>query len=77
MNIVSTSAATIAFSGTATSGVISVTWSNSTGASGIAIGTQQWNIPAIPLLEGTNTVTVTATNASGATSWRAVTVVCQ
>jgi Matrixin len=77
MNIVSTSAATIAFSGTATPGVTSITWSNSTGASGTANGTGQWNIPAIPLLEGTNTVTVTATNASGATAWRAVTVVCQ
>ena len=77
MTIVSTSAATIAFSGTATAGVTSLTWSNSTGASGNATGTAQWNVPAIPLLVGTNTITVKAYNASGASAWRAVTVVRQ
>jgi len=77
MSIVSTSADTIAFSGTATAGVTSVTWSNSTGASGNAIGTQQWSVPAIPLLVGTNTITVNAYDASGASAWRAVTVVRQ
>lgn len=77
MTIVSTSAATIAFSGTATAGVTSLTWSNSTGPSGNANGTAQWNVPAIPLLVGTNTVTVKAYNASGASAWRAVTVVRQ
>ena len=77
MTIVSTSTATIAFSGTATAGVTSLTWSNSTGASGNATGTAQWNVPAIPLLVGTNTITVKAYNASGASAWRAVTVVRQ
>ena len=77
MTIVSTSAATIAFSGTATAGVTSLTWSNSTGAAGNATGTEQWSIPAIPLLVGTNTITVKAYNASGAFAWRAVTVVRQ
>jgi hypothetical protein len=77
MTIVSTSAATIAFSGTATASVTSVTWSNSTGSSGNATGAQQWSIPAIPLLVGTNTITVNAYNASGASAWRAVTVVRQ
>ena len=77
MTIVSTSASTIAFSGTATAGVTSLTWSNSTGASGNATGTAQWNVPAIPLLVGTNTITVKAYNASGASAWRAVTVVRQ
>ena len=77
MTIVSTSAYTIAFSGTATAGVTSLTWSNSTGASGNATGTAQWNVPAIPLLVGTNTITVKAYNASGASAWRAVTVVRQ
>ena len=77
MTIVSTSADSIAFSGTATAGVTSVTWSNSTGASGNAIGTQQWSIPAIALLVGTNTVTVNAYDASGASAWRSVTVVRQ
>jgi hypothetical protein len=77
MSIVSTSAATIAFSGTATAGATSVTWSNSTGASGNATGTQQWSVPAIPLLVGTNTITVNAYDASSAFAWRAVTVVRQ
>lgn len=77
MTIVSTSAAAIAFSGTATAGVTSVTWSVSTGASGGATGTQQWSIPVIPLLVGTNTVTVNAYDASGASAWRAATVVRQ
>jgi hypothetical protein len=77
MTIFSTSAATVAFSGTATASVTSVTWFNSTGASGQATGTQQWTIPAIPLLEGTNTITVNAFNAAGASAWRAVTVVRQ
>ena len=77
MTIVSTSTATIAFSGTATAGVTSLTWSNSTGASGNATGTAQWNVPTIPLLVGTNTITVKAYNASGASAWRAVTVVRQ
>jgi hypothetical protein len=57
--------------------VTSVTWSNSTGSSGNATGAQQWSIPAIPLLVGTNTITVNAYNASGASAWRAVTVVRQ
>jgi hypothetical protein len=77
MTIVSTSAATIAFSGTAAASVTSVTWSNSTGASGTATGTQQWSISAIPLLVGTNTITVNAYNAAGTNAWRAVTVVRQ
>jgi hypothetical protein len=77
MTIVSTSAATIAFSGTATDSVTSVTWSNSTGASGDATGVQQWSAPAIPLLVGANTITVNAFDASGASAWRAVTVVRQ
>lgn len=77
MTIVSTSAAVIAFRGAASAGVTLVTWSNSTGASGIATGTQQWSAPAIPLLVGANTITVNAYNASGAVAWRAVTVVRQ
>jgi hypothetical protein len=77
MTIVSTSAASIAFSGTATAEVTSVTWSNSTGGSGNASGTGQWSIADIPLLVGTNMVTVNAYNAAGASAWRSVTVVRQ
>ena len=77
MTIVSTTADSIAFKGTASAGVASVIWSNSTGASGTATGTRQWSAAAIPLLVGTNTITVTAYDASGASAWRAVTVVRQ
>lgn len=77
--IVSTTAATITFQGMATdnAGVTSVTWSTSTGASGTATGTLTWIAQNIPLLVGTNTVTVRASDAAGNSAWRSVTVVRQ
>ncbi len=77
MSIVSTSAGTIAFAGTASGSVTSVVWSNSTGTSGNATGMQSWTAPGIPLLVGTNIITIQAYNAAGASAWRAVTVVRQ
>lgn len=72
---VSTSAATIAFSGTATDnvGVTSVTWSTNTGQSGTASGTTSWSV-SIPLLVGSNVVTIRAYDAAGNSSWRSVVV---
>jgi hypothetical protein len=55
-------------------GVASVKWSVSTGASGIASGTTAWSA-TVPLLVGTNTVTIRAYDAAGNSSWRAITVV--
>ena len=77
MTIVATTLPSIAMSGTATANVTSVTWTNSTGSSGTAAGTTSWIVPAIPLLEGTNTIIVTAFDAAGDSAWRSVTVVMQ
>lgn len=72
---VSTSAATITFSGTASDnvGVTKVTWSTNTGASGTANGTTSWSA-AIPLLTGSNVVTIRAYDAAGNNSWRSAVV---
>lgn len=75
MTVVATSLATITFSGTASASVTAVKWTNSTGASGDAAGTTSWTAVDIPLLVGTNTITVQGFDASGNCAWRAVTVV--
>jgi len=76
---IATSAATISFRGTAMDnvGVTQVTWSNSTGASGLAAGTLTWTANGIPLSVGTNTITFRAFDAAGNSSWRSTTVVRQ
>jgi hypothetical protein len=73
--MISTSAASLTFMGTATgnAAVASVTWTTNTGSSGTASGTAHWTA-SIPLLVGSNTVTVTATDSSGNTAWRSVVV---
>ena len=57
----------ISLAGTASDnvGVVSVTWSNDRGGSGVAMGTTGWTISGITLQEGNNTITVTATDAAG------------
>jgi len=72
---ISTSSGSIAFSGTASDnvGVTSVTWSTNTGGSGTANGTSQWTA-SIPLLVGSNTVTIRAWDAAGNVSWRSAVV---
>jgi hypothetical protein len=77
--IVSTSANSITFQGLASDnvGVTAVTWTSSTGTSGTATGTVSWAAAGIPLLVGTNTITIRAFDAAGNSAWRAVTVVCQ
>lgn len=72
---VSTSAATIAFSGTSSDnvGVTKVTWSTNTGSSGTANGTTSWSA-TIPLLVGSNVVTVRAYDAAGNSGWRSIVV---
>ncbi|MBZ5727087.1 MAG: matrixin family metalloprotease [Acidobacteriia bacterium] len=74
--IVSTSSAAIAISGSASDnvGVTAVKWSTSTGSSGDAAGTATWSA-SVPLLVGTNVVTVRAFDATGNSAWRAITVV--
>ena len=74
--MVATSSASIAVSGTAGDnvGVAAVKWTNSTGYSGIASGTSKWTA-SVPLLVGSNVITVRAYDAAGNSSWRAITVV--
>lgn len=61
------SQASVNFQGTATDNVevSSVEWETDTGASGSAVGTNQWTVNAVPLQEGTNTFTVRAHDAIG------------
>ena len=72
---VSTSATAIAFSGTSSDnvGVTKVTWSTNTGSSGTASGTTSWSA-SIPLLTGSNVVTIRAYDAAGNSGWRSVVV---
>jgi hypothetical protein len=62
----STSSASVLFGGSASDnvGVTSVTWTNSAGGSGTASGTTAWSA-LIALVDGTNTLTVTAHDAGG------------
>ena len=77
--ILSTTANAITFRGLASDnvGVTAVTWTNSTGTSGTATGTVTWVAGGIPLLVGSNTITIRAFDATGNSAWRAVTVVRQ
>jgi hypothetical protein len=76
LSIVDTYSDSITISGTASDnvGVISVTWSTSNGSSGNATGTTTWSA-LVPLLEGTNMVTINVFDAAGNSAWRAITVV--
>jgi hypothetical protein len=74
--IVSTNGPSIAISGLAADNVAvtSVKWTNSSGGSGTASGTAAWS-GTVPLLMGTNVITIRAYDAAGNTGWRSVTVV--
>jgi len=75
--MISTSAALISVSGTASDnvGVAAVRWTNAFGAGGDAIGTTNWQIANIALLVGTNKITVRAFDAAGNSRWQLITVV--
>jgi hypothetical protein len=72
---VSTSAASITLSGTASDNVsvASVTWSTNLGQSGVASGTTQWSA-TVPLLVGSNSIMVKASDAAGNIGWRTLVV---
>ena len=55
-------------------GVTSVTWVSNRGYSGTASGTTTWTIADVPILPGTNVITVSAHDASGNSSGDALTV---
>ena len=71
-----TSATPLTVGGTASDavGVTQVTWANSRGGSGTAIGTTSWSASAITLLGGSNVITITARDAAGNTSTDTLTV---
>ena len=75
--MIATSASVISLSGVASDdvGVVAVQWSNTFGGSGNAIGTTHWQIANIPLLLGTNKITVRAFDAAGNSRWQMITVV--
>jgi hypothetical protein len=74
--IVSTTATSIALTGTAADNVAVtyVRWSLSAGGSGTASGTAAWSA-TVPLLIGTNVITLRAFDAAGNSGWRSLTVV--
>jgi hypothetical protein len=78
LTMVATSSASITVSGTASDnvGVVAVKWTTSTGGAGAASGTTNWSA-SVPLLVGTNVVTILAYDAAGNSAWRAITVVRQ
>jgi len=61
-----TTSATVTMAGTTSGagGATQVTWQTDLGASGVASGTASWTIPAVPLVVGSNTITVTAADSS-------------
>jgi len=66
----------IALRGTATDnvGVTAVRWSTNTGLKGAAFGLSYWRTESIPLLIGTNVITVHAFDEAGNDAWRTVMV---
>jgi hypothetical protein len=70
-----TTSSVLTVSGTASDsvGVTQVSWVNSAGGSGIAAGTTSWSAN-IPLVPGTNVITVTASDAAGNTARATLTV---
>lgn len=55
-------------------GVVRITWTSSSSGSGAAEGTSHWRTPPIPLLVGTNTITIRAYDAAGNVAWRSVVI---
>ena len=71
-----TTAATLTVRGMAAdnSGTATVTWSTQIGGQGTATGTAPFSAGPIPLIPGTNRITVRAEDASGNSVWRSLTV---
>ncbi len=63
----STTLSAVTLGGTASDnvGVTQVTWTNSAGGSGTAIGTTSWSAGSVALVLGVNVLTVTASDAAG------------
>ena len=76
MTMLATSASSIVVSGTAQDslGIAQVTWTSSTGGSGIATGASNWSTGPISLYEGMTTIMIYATDTAGNQAWRSITV---
>ena len=76
LNVLTTSASVILVRGTASdnTAISAITWSNSTGGSGIVEGTAVWSTPPIALAIGANVITIRAQDTTGNQSWRTVLV---
>jgi hypothetical protein len=70
----STKSSTVTLAGSSSDGVVSITWLNSRGGSGTAIGTTDWIISSIPLQTGDNFIRVTAKDSVGKGSSDSITV---
>jgi hypothetical protein len=72
----STTTSSLALSGSAADnvGVSQVKWANNKGGNGVATGTANWSTTAIPLVTGSNVITVTAVDAAGNQSTTSLTV---
>ncbi|MGB6942297.1 MAG: matrixin family metalloprotease [Bryobacteraceae bacterium] len=77
--LATTSASSIALNGSTSggSGAVQVNWSTNQGASGVAQGTANWTVAAIPLSVGANVITVTASDANQDHASQSVTVTSQ
>jgi hypothetical protein len=72
----SSTTGTVNVSGTSSDavGVTQVMWANSRGGNGNAIGTANWTVNSVPLQTGSNVITITARDAAGNASTKALTV---
>lgn len=74
-----TAAASLAFAGEVSGGTgdAGVSWSSDRAGAGVASGGRNWSIAALPLQVGTNTITITATDAAAQRVSKTVTVIRQ
>jgi Matrixin len=75
--VASTNSSTFSLSGTTSggSGTVQVNWLTNQGGEGLAQGSANWTIPSIPLIAGTNIVTVTAIDSKQNQATQSVAVV--
>jgi hypothetical protein len=74
-----TTSATVSFTGAVTGGTgdVRVSWSSDQMGTGVAWGGRTWTITSLPLQLGSNTITITATDAASGQGSRTVSIVRQ
>jgi len=75
--VTSDDAVTVAGTARDTSGIVQVTWSTDSGASGVASGLDRWAIRGLKVPVGTTVLTVTARNTAGDLASATVTIIRQ